>query len=72
MTAEQPVRLFTRDVAKMLGIKRGDWRSRVSRGYAPSADGHEKSLPYWRPETIAAWIARPNRRGPRPGGTEES
>ncbi len=66
----QPDKLFTRDVAQMLGISPADWRSRVSRAYAPAADGHEKSRPYWRPETIATWINRPNRRGPRPSGAE--
>ncbi len=64
----QPDKLFTRDVAQMLGISPADWRSRVSRSYAPVADGYEKSLPYWLPETIAAWINRPRRRGPRLAG----
>ncbi len=72
MTTPQETRLFTRDIAAMLGIQPSDWRSRVSRKYAPRADGYEKSLPFWREDTIAAWINRPNKRGPQPAGTEES
>lgn len=33
-------RLFTSEVASLVGISESDWRARVSRGYAPAPNGY--------------------------------
>jgi hypothetical protein len=59
-------RLFAEDIAVQLGITVGDWRARVSRGYAPKvADrvvhgGAVRSV--WDPQQFAEYLERRKQR----------
>ncbi len=53
-----PTRLRTKQVAALLGIKPGTWRSYVSRGYAPQPDDHDDDRsPVWFATTIDRYRA---------------
>lgn len=63
-----PDRLLTGpEVARLLGITPGAWRSLVAKGYAPAADdpdaerAPQRRSPRWRLDTVAEF--RRNRKG---------
>ncbi len=50
------VQLMAADLAASLGIQPATWRSYVSRGQAPEADGHHSAnAPWWNCSTIDRW-----------------
>lgn len=54
-------RLFTVEIAAVLGIKPGTWGKYVEKGFAPSCDGHVGRRPWWWDTTFAAYLADPRR-----------
>lgn len=60
------MRLLTKDVAKMVGLKETTIRRYRSRGTFPEPDGHDFGHPWWTQETVVAWMVS------RVGGSDAS
>lgn len=61
-------RLTTSQAARLIGVKPATFRSYVTRGLAPKADGHvDARTPYWLRSTITQWQAKKDGQpGPEP------
>jgi hypothetical protein len=53
------------DVAKALGVRASTVRGYLARRAMPAAEGRVGNVPWWRPATIAAWLAARPGRGDR-------
>lgn len=53
------------EFARLAGVKPSTIRQFRWRGVLPEPAGYVQRSPYWRPETVAVWIA--NRRRPEDG-----
>jgi hypothetical protein len=54
------------DIAETLGVQVGSVRQYLTRGEAPAPDGYLGRTPWWRPETVDAWLT--SRPGQGAGG----
>lgn len=50
------MRLLTKDVAAMVGLKEATIRRYRIRGNFPDPDGMDFGHPWWTEETVTAWI----------------
>ena len=50
-------------VARAAGVTPGTIRTHLSRGTMPAADGRFGATVWWRPDTIAVWLASRRKRG---------
>jgi hypothetical protein len=51
------------ELAELAGVEVGTVRWHRSRGSLPAQDGSVGKVPYWRPETVAGWLAGRRGRG---------
>lgn len=54
---DQPARLYVGDLLLILRISRPTLYKGLASGRYPAADGHDQKRPYWRTQTIKAFLS---------------